>query len=293
MPVYYIVMAAGAAAVGGSAAAVRILKKEKVGLLLKIVALVFLAAFFARFFFFGDEYIMNSSALSVPEGFANKTSVAAGVFQLWFSVTAAMLVVLSPFYRADWLDRLTASAGMPVYILNAVFFKNFLTATGGAALAESVGARGIFMALETGMGLAASVFVFCVSFPTWKKSFRPEARPYLLAAAGIAAMFVCSMPDYALSVLLGDGPGSVRILDLTFEHRLFLYMAALIPIAAPHFINATAQPARPTPDPYRTTREAPSRSLPLPASAARTNRLKICLDFLPLRHYNSTCLLQV
>ena len=108
MPVYYIVMAAGAAAVGGSAAAVRILKKEKVGLLLKIVALVFLAAFFARFFFFGDEYIMNSSALSVPEGFANKTSVAAGVFQLWFSVTAAMLVVLSPFYRADWLDRLRA-----------------------------------------------------------------------------------------------------------------------------------------------------------------------------------------
>ena len=232
MPVYYIVMAAGAAAVGGSAAAVRILKKEKVGLLLKIVASVFLAAFFARFFFFGDEYIMNSSALSVPEGFANKTSVAAGVFQLWFSVTAAMLVVLSPFYRADWLDRLTASAGMPVYLLNAVFFKNFLTATGGAALAESVGARGIFMALETGMGLAASVFVFCVSFPTWKKSFRPGARPYLLAAAGIAAMFVCSMPDYALSVLLGDGPGSVRILDLTFEHRLFLYMAALIPIAA-------------------------------------------------------------
>ena len=59
-----------------------------------------------------------------------------------------------------------------------------------------------------------------------------EVQWYLLAAAGIAAMFVCSMPDYALSVLLGDGPGSVRILDLTFEHRLFLYMAALIPIAA-------------------------------------------------------------
>ena len=232
MPVYYTVMAAGAAAAAVSAAAVYRYKQEKLGLLLKIAALVFLAVFFTRYFFFGDEYVMNSLALSVPEGYPNKTAVACSVFQVWFSHTAAFLVILFPFYRSDWLERLAAAVGIPVYLLNAIFFGNFLTAVGGPALAGGAEARGVLMALETGIGFSVCAAALLLSLSSWKKCVRSKPRLYVLTAAGLIAMFACSMPDYALQVLLGEGPITVTILDLSLWHRIFLYMSLLIPLAA-------------------------------------------------------------
>ena len=232
MPVYYAVMAAGAAATAVSAAVVYRFKREKCGILLRVAALAFLAVFFARFFFFGDEYVSGSIGLTVLAGFPNRTALAGGVFQIWFSHAAAFLVVLFPFYRTKWLERLAAAFGIPVFLCNIAFFGNFLTAFCGPAATAAVGVQGVFMALEQGFGLAVCAFACFLSFTSWKGCFVKKPRPYILAAAGVAAMILCSLPDYAPQALLGEGSFAVTVLDLSFVHRVFLYLSVAIPIAA-------------------------------------------------------------
>ena len=108
---YYPVMAGAAAITAIAGAAVSKYKKSAKGIFFKVAALALFAAFFVRFYLFGNEYIMNSSALSVPEGFPNRSYVALGAVQVWLSETALFLLVLFPFYRAKWLDRLAAAVG--------------------------------------------------------------------------------------------------------------------------------------------------------------------------------------
>lgn len=229
---YYAIMAGAAAVTAVAGAAVMKWKKEKSGVFFKAAALVFFAAFFARYYLFGDEYIMNSSALSVPEGFASRSYVAFGVIQIWISHATVFLLVLFPFYRAKWLDRLTAVLGCEAYLLNAALFSNFLLAVCGPEVLPALTARGGLMAAEVGIGLAISGLLLVECAPSFREAVHCGWKKYLLLALGLVAMFACSMPDYALEVLFGKGPATMVILDLTFWHRMFMYLSVAIPVVA-------------------------------------------------------------
>lgn len=229
---YYPVMAGAAAITAIAGAAVSKYKKSAKGIFFKVAALALFAAFFVRFYLFGNEYIMNSSALSVPEGFPNRSYVALGAVQVWLSETALFLLVLFPFYRAKWLDRLAAAVGGEIYLFNAAMFANLLLAVGGPEAVSSLTARGAFLAAETGVGFALSGLLLRECASSFGEAVRSGWKKYLLLALGLVAMLACSMPDFTLEVLFGEGPASMAILDLTFWHRMFLYASVLIPVAA-------------------------------------------------------------
>jgi len=193
----------------------KIQKKNGKVLSLKPLALLLAGVFFVRYYFYRDvpQGIIGLTSCHLSPGMTLATTILA-----WLSYTSVFLLMLLPFYD---IKALRLFAKYPVTVITLVqaallpFSISFLMGEG----AENVwGLSQIMYAVETALSL-----VICVAVWTHDKKALPEKGEGKLIPLFFALMLF-SMPCYVPQVILGEARSVYQVLDLTPEHRIFLYM---------------------------------------------------------------------
>jgi ABC-2 type transport system ATP-binding protein len=191
--------------------------------LFKIAALTLAAVFAVR-------YLLGTSALE--RMYSLFTADVSGellplvmILLDWFNIAAILILVCVPFFKLKVLSALTAYFVLPVAALNLIFFRFNVIALGGTPALTKFNARVLFYLFEE---ILLAVIALCYVLKTRRfKLTRREVGIFFLSLSGI---LLCTVPPYTLHALLGNGP-AVVLKDLTFEHRVFIYIALIIPVA--------------------------------------------------------------
>ena len=201
-------------------------KSEKIKnseLTAKIIAGLFIAVFIARYYLYIEYPVDNVVGLKQSPLKSFETWLV--VLNVALSQTAFCILAIAPFIKCGFTKVLAKYFCLPVYILSFALMPKTVTLLMGPETSV-YRFSAIMLYVEVALGLVISAI-------EWAKDFKfnkPEGK-WWNVIIGLIFMIICSFPSYGLQVLLGKGPASFIVDDFTETHRIFLYMAFLIPIA--------------------------------------------------------------
>ena len=191
----------------------------------RISAIVLAVVFYLRFMLGRDviENVISSS--STVLGLAPALNIIATLL-IWLSYAGIFLLILFAFFNIKNLVNLVKYFATPVFILVALFMPFVVQGIIGPT-PDAVGIlRGVLMCLEVAIALGICVYVWY-----YERGFKlPKVEVKNLLFSIIPIILACT-PAYALQALFGNADPLVVIDDLTFYHRIFIYMAILLPVA--------------------------------------------------------------
>ena len=186
-----------------------------------------LGVFFLLRYFSNTIVLVDTKGLNInsPFGVNGGALTAFSTVMIWFTFSAQLLLFTYGFYK----NKIKTLTPLVKYFASAIYLLNFATvnvqvqAMGGAKALESVTLQGLFFSLEAGVALA-------ICFATWFKNPKVKFDKKTLINGVLIAigMIAVSIPNYAFQVLFGNAPSTLRLLDLSFEHRLVLYAGIAI-----------------------------------------------------------------
>ena len=255
---------------------------KQLNLIFKIVSLV-LAVLYIYRYCSGRDNINGIYNMELVNGFTSKAQLAFGLIQVWLGFAGELFLCLYSFFRkhVKYLD-LFAGCFVLVFIVNFAGLSNhILTIEGEAALTE-VSARGVLIAIETGLcmaysGLALAKWIFekvsavrasnqlaasgvsdehteamtdvtvvadgeitvpakmtedeiARSQSEAKIVARREKLAWVWPTLAVIGIIICTMPYYAPQLVFNPASIAVKVIDLGFYHRLYIYPAFIIPV---------------------------------------------------------------
>ncbi|MBO4262628.1 MAG: YwaF family protein [Clostridia bacterium] len=193
----------------------------------KIFSVLFYAIFFVRYLG-SDLIIMNTIGLNIrsPFGTDGQAVTALAMILTWLDLTAFTALLTYPFFKNKIrsLSSVIRFFATPVYLVCIFSIGLLIKASDGQTAAETLSFKGVIYAVETGFALG-----LCVYYQIEK--FRVSLRGKDIAAfiGVIAMMIAASVPTFALQVLFGYSEAGLKIMDLTFAHRLIIYFSVVLP----------------------------------------------------------------
>lgn len=129
---------------------------KRLNLIFKIVSLV-LAALYIYRYCSGRDNINGIMNLELINGFTSKAQLVFALLQVWLCFAGELFLCLYPFFRkhVKYLD-LFAGCFVAVFIVNFAAMGNHVLAIEGEAALSNVTARGVMIAVETGLCMAYS-----------------------------------------------------------------------------------------------------------------------------------------
>ena len=210
-----------------------LLKRAKVNITYgtKPLAVILFLVSFVRYLY-KQPAVYNLKGLSdVQSPFnmetVNTAQTALAVLLVWFSYAALLLTVLSAFFKYKTLHRIVNLFCLPFFIVLLVFFETYAIATVGIEGYTLQSTRLWIMALEIGTGLA----IIAGNIISEKKFEIPKTwKDIGMFFYGLIMSLIAIMPCYALQALFEGIDPSLKLYDLTPEHRFLLYMAIALPL---------------------------------------------------------------
>lgn len=144
---------------------------------------------------------------------------------VWFDYASIILYQIYPFYKMRVATFLIKWFGSFVSVLKFAFIYILIKAVDGAGALSHVSIRGILMAVEAGIMLAYSVYVWYKSYK--ERMTKKDIFPFI---AGIFVILLSTMPAYTLEAIFGRTNYGVQIKSFTLPHRVILYFSFIIPV---------------------------------------------------------------
>ncbi|MGI5842414.1 MAG: ATP-binding cassette domain-containing protein [Christensenellales bacterium] len=188
----------------------------------KILSLVLAGAFFFRYMLGQDalQYVFNFNYSPLNAGLTLVSLIVN-----WLVYSAIILIALYPFFKTEKITALVKYYCLIVGVLYAVFIYPATMGIEGASSYTEFSFRTLLMGLEAGILLGYSFVVF-ISNNAFKIT-REEAKAFWY----VPAIIISAMPVYTLKAIFGQANYAIKILDLTFPHRIILYLSVLLPVA--------------------------------------------------------------
>ena len=211
-------------------------KKVDYALVKKIVALVIVAFFAVRYMSFKEMQILGKEELNILSQTIGKTldftkrgggpfvyiwQNQLGNVLIWFEIAAFLFIVLEPFFDSKAVKFISLYCATPLMVLSAVGMPLMYGMMTGMF---KIGLTYILFGIEIG-GLLA--FVAMNWFVNWKTKFY---RPTIIK--GIVLTFIVllfTIPTYLPASLFGFASPYLHVKELSFTHRIFIYVFILIP----------------------------------------------------------------
>ena len=192
----------------------------------KAASLVFAVLFLLAYLWDNDAIYSVLDLAPIPG--VETVGTAGALILVWFTAAAGIFLCLHPFFKKSCPSAdLLLVFPVLVFALDAVFLNDFVAAHTGAALGAAT-ARSALLAAEVGFGLGYSVFALVKNIGSLKAHIK-SAGWMALALVGI---LLCTAPNFTLQVLFDPNRYiAAKVEDLNLYHRLFIYPAAVIPIA--------------------------------------------------------------
>ena len=188
---------------------------------------VILSSVLAVVFFF--RYMSGDDTLRLVVGFDNapmqsKFFTVCGLIAVWLQYASVLALILYPFFKS----KKYAVVVKNLCLIASIFtFINFYTLTQnivGVNAYEVFNIRTILIGIELGISLAYSIAMWLENGKFKVGNGDKKLLWY------IVGMLIVTLPPYALQVLFGYGNPSLLLEDFTFEHRVVLYMALILPV---------------------------------------------------------------
>ena len=205
------------------------IKSIKLTLPRKIVAIILTAVAFIRYMIAEEKFMeMSTQGLNMYSPFGDDTlGTIVSMLLIWFTYSALLTVIMDTFFEARLLRNMSYFFALPVLLADICLYTTYITGVVGAEPYAIRDPRVLLMAIEIGLALAllASRVIEDgrIQFPTKRETFT------LLGVLPCAVIAI--MPSFTPWVLVGDAltPSSLKLEEFTFEHRLILYFAIILP----------------------------------------------------------------
>lgn len=198
------------------------LKKKRVNL--KFLAYGLIAVFALRYLSYIDK-ATEITLLSLSP-FSKGTTIVS-VLLIWAELTAVITLMIYPFYPLKAIKNFLKFIITPLMLVFLVFSKSAvdLLLYGRTPADTPLFFSTIMFALESGLTLYGLFLVWKDEF-TFKLS-KDEGLNLLKVTV---PLFLAAMPVYIPQYIFGPTNPRLEVLDFSFQHRLFIYAAFIIPV---------------------------------------------------------------
>ncbi|MDD4291808.1 MAG: YwaF family protein [Clostridia bacterium] len=187
----------------------------------KTVALVFALAFGVRYFSYNDAF---KEIIGLSGGGLSPVLTFFSTLFIWFYYACAVMLILVPFYKMDFLRLLTKYFALPVILINIVLVNANTTLLFGEGNANASIITVILYMVELGFATAiCAMYVF--------SDFRWRYDKKTVKASIVAALLMVafSLQGYVFQVFFGNANPLFSVDDFTPYHRIFIYGGFIIP----------------------------------------------------------------
>ena len=203
-----------------------------IGNIKKIVIAVLSVVTLCRYLI-GREAIFTLQGLNMYSPFGeNIFQSIVAVLLVWFTFTSLLCIILGQFYDFKTLKNINKFFSAPVLILDLVLFKTYAIAISGVGVFQGFDIRAFLLAIEIGLalGLVGENILN-------DNELLPKKKDVLRMLSVLPFAILALMPTYALQALIGHLDNRVLVDDLTYEHRIVLYIGILLPVAIFHALK--------------------------------------------------------
>ena len=205
-----------------------VLKKfsNKKNLILKIISIVLFLVIFVRYIM-AEPNIIHVRGINMYSPFGlDIMSTIIALLLTWFTYAVVFIVVLYSFFQLKNLKNFLKFFGLPVLVLDIVFFKTYAIAISGSAL-NGFDFRTFLCAVEITISMLYIVALF-----VRKNYFKITKKELKTLCLTLFPILIAIMPAYTLQGLIGfKFTLYLRPLDFSPTHRFLLYGSIIIPIA--------------------------------------------------------------
>ena len=188
----------------------------------KIVSIVLAVVFFFRFML-GDDAISGIFDLT-NSPFDNNVITVFSLLLNWFLYAVILLVILYPFFKNTKYATIIKYFGSIVTFCCIGFIYYLTIGIVGTEAYSGFQIRTLLMGVELGILLAYCLVVF------FENNMFKVTKSDVWGFAYIIGMLLATLPSFMLQALFGYVNYSVQLKDLTFPHRIILYLAFIIPV---------------------------------------------------------------
>lgn len=192
--------------------------------ILKIVSLVLSAVFVFRYML-GKDAVQDVFNLS-PIVFDSKVVTCLMIFLVWFDYASVILYELYPFFKMRVATHLSKWFASLVSLLKFLCLPLLVKTIEGRGALDHVSLRGVLLAVETGLMLFYSVWIW---FQNFKE--RISKKEIFSFVSGLVLILLATMPPYIFHSTIGHASWTITPKGLSASHRMILYIGLLLPIA--------------------------------------------------------------
>ncbi len=207
-------------------------KQSKMSISLKALALI--TAILLIFRYCLDDLYVESLLFpnAVDYGYKSQSHFNFAVVLHWIEVPMVLAIILYPFFKGVKTLRFISAFICPVIlIVSAIFLKDVLFTNFGNEIFEKP-LRAMLLTLEIAFALAISLICLTDYIVNVKKQDYTITKSLVVAIVlSFAGMIMCTMPNYVPQIFLNPYDYLYKVVDLNLYHRLYVYPAAIIPIA--------------------------------------------------------------
>ena len=207
-------------------------KKVLLGITRKSLAGVLTIVAFVRYLW-EREAIHDIRGLNMYSPFGDDTAqTILAILLVWFSFAALLCIVMDQMFEFKTLRNIVRFFSIPVLALDLIFFETYAIAISGTEVFSGVDVRAVLLATEIaiGLGLAASKLLV-------ERDPLPTKRELGSFFATLPFAILAFMPTYTLQALFGYINSSIKVDELSFEHRLLLYFGIVLPFCIYHALK--------------------------------------------------------
>ncbi|MCH5180541.1 MAG: YwaF family protein [Erysipelotrichales bacterium] len=200
--------------------------KEKL-IVERIIPYVLIAIFIVRFMCYKDIQASGGKIGEIFTDYAHSTNGPLSPFLgitanliMWLEISAILILLLRPFFNFKTAKNMTRFISMPIFVLSIIFIRPILTMMQGHANTSMLT---YMFPLEIGFALALSIYYFIKDFHD-KSSLKEIGLMFLM----FFLINITTMPVFMPRFLFGKANALAKIIDITVEHRLFMYAFIVI-----------------------------------------------------------------
>jgi ABC-2 type transport system ATP-binding protein len=190
----------------------------------KVVSLIVFFVFLFRYLL-ADIPLENIIALS-NSPFNTTTETTFAIILNWLFYGAILIVLLNSFYNIKNLKNLVVGFVLPLSIVNLIFLKTNIMAISSAPSIQVVTVESLLYVLSMSLMLVYSIITLKNMLNNGSKIDAKQIKTFLLS---IFAILIVTIPSYLLQALFGLANPTIKVIDLSVHHRIFIYISLLLP----------------------------------------------------------------
>ena len=188
----------------------------------RVIPFMLMGLFFVRFICYQCPQLVeyNFSDWSFYHGPMNGFLNTIGQLDIWFEITAVLFLLMRPFFgfkTAKWYVKFIS---LPVLFVCFISLYPMLVTMQGNA---NKGVLFTLLPIEIGMMLGCALYYFIRDFKV-----KINKHSYLEVALTVIGLSFFTIQPFTPMYFLGLGYGYMTPYDLSFYHRLYLYISLII-----------------------------------------------------------------